>query len=103
MKNRREFLQLYLTTSDSQRKALLNSISKEHLKVLSEIVHNIVKGTVILNVEQKQNLRKYKTLLLVLGERKTTALRKKKALLRGRIAVLFVLRAIEKTLRFIWK
>ena len=43
------FLQLLRTTKKDQRKALINTIDKSQLKALSEIVHNVIKGTIDLS------------------------------------------------------
>lgn len=43
------FLQLLRTTKKEQRKALLNTIDKSQLKVLNEIAHNVIKGTIDLS------------------------------------------------------
>ena len=70
------FIELLRTTRKLQRQALLRTIDKSQLKALSEIVHNVIKGSVILSPSYKNRLKKYKRVLSVL-ERKSTKRRDK--------------------------
>ena len=63
------FLELLRTTRKLQRQALLRNIDKSQLKALSEIAHNVIKGSVIMSPSDKNRLKKYKKVLSVLGRK----------------------------------
>ena len=48
------FLELLRTTRKLQIQALLRTIVKSQLKALSEIAHNVIKGSVILSPSDKK-------------------------------------------------
>jgi len=50
---------------------LLRNIDKSQLKALSEIAHNVIKGSVIMSPSDKNRLKKYKKVLSVLGRKST--------------------------------
>jgi len=74
------YLQLLQSTSTLRRKALLTTITKPQLKALCEITHNVLKGTVELSPSEKKTLKRYKKILTLLGEKKSTRREKLKAL-----------------------
>ena len=62
------FLELLRTTRKLQRQTLLRTIDKLQLKALSEIAHNVIKGSVILSPSDKNRMKKNKKVLSVLGK-----------------------------------
>ena len=74
------FLELLRTTRKLQRQALLRTIVKSQLKALSEIAHNVIKGSVILSPSDKNRLKKCMRVLSVLGRKLTKRRDKLKAL-----------------------
>jgi Zn-dependent oligopeptidase len=60
------FLELLRTTRKLQRQALLRTIDQSQLKALSEIIHNVIKGSIILSPSDKNRLKKYKKVLSTL-------------------------------------
>jgi Zn-dependent oligopeptidase len=74
------FLEVLCTTRKLQRQALLRTIDKSQLKALSEIIHNVIKGSIILSPSDKNRLKKYKKVLSVLGRMSTKRRDKLKAL-----------------------
>jgi hypothetical protein len=54
LEQQNHFLELLRTTRRLQRQALLRTIVKSQLKPLSEIAHNVIKGSVILSPSDKK-------------------------------------------------
>jgi hypothetical protein len=94
VEDNRHFLCLISSTTISQRKALLNSITKPQLKAVSEIVHNVIRGTVPLTY-----LEKSKT-LLIHGRKKSTKREKMRVLQRTPNVLVIVL---NKAISLLWK
>ncbi len=70
IRRERHFLSLLTKTTQKQRRALLNTITRDQLKAISEIVHNINKSNIILSEDQKRKLRKKRRLIYVLGQKR---------------------------------
>ena len=96
----RHFLCLISSTTISQRKALLNSITKPQLKAVSEIVHNVIRGTVPLTYLEKSELNKYKKTLLIHGRKKSIKREKLRVLQRTPNVLVIVL---NKAISLLWK
>jgi len=92
VEDNRHFLCLISSTTISQRKALLNSITQSQLKAVSEIVHNVIRGTVPLTYLEKSELKKYKKTLLILGRKKSTKREKLRVLQRTPNVLVIVLK-----------
>ena len=80
IKEQRHFLQLLIQTTPAQRKALLQTITKQQLRVLSEITLNILKFKIKLTTSQKSYLKRHKRVLYLLGNRKTGYQQKREAI-----------------------
>ena len=65
----RHFLLLFVQTTPSQRKALLQTITRQQLRALSQIAHNIVKSMIQLTATEKKTLKRERRLLHILGDR----------------------------------
>ena len=100
VEDNRHFLCLISSTTISQRKALLNSITKPQLKAVSEIVHNVIRGTVPLTYLEKSELNKYKKTLLIHGRKKSTKREKLRVLQRTPSVLVIVL---NKAISLLWK
>lgn len=57
------FLQLLHTTNAKQRKVLLQTVTKEQLKALCEVIWNVYKGTVPVGDRYVKKLTPYKTII----------------------------------------
>ena len=70
--------------SQKQRKELFRTASKEQIHALCECAFNILRKNVPLSSEQLKTLRKpkYKKTVYVLGDRKASLSKKKKALIK---------------------
>ncbi len=92
------FQLLSTTTSRIQRRILLDTITKEQLRALVEIVVNLLRGVLPITPSRKADLGKHKNLLRTIGD-KSVSLRKKRRLLcrRGHV-VAILLKAVEPAL-----
>ena len=90
------FLELFRTTNTLQRKGLLKTIDKPQLK--ATIAHNIIKGSVTLNPNDKNKLKKYKKILSILGKKTSTRRAKLQVLQRGTSAILHLLNVVDHRL-----
>ena len=81
--SQRPFLELFLQARLSQRKVLLQTVSDVQTKAISEIVHNVLKGNVPVTTEQQRVLRKYRTLLYTVGDKKIALSQKRRVIISG--------------------
>ena len=88
------FLELLGTTRKLQRQALLRTIDKSQLKALSEIIHNVIKGSIILSPSDKNRLKKYKV-LSVLGRMSTNRRDKLQALQSKTTTIVHLLNVVS--------
>lgn len=72
LESQRPFLELLRICGKKQRKALLKSIEKKQLQALSEIVHNVIRGTIVLTTSEKKVLKRYRKSLNKLGRKRAT-------------------------------
>lgn len=91
LENQVHFLELLRTAKKDQRKSLLKTINKLQLKALSEIAHNVIKGTIVLSSDDKIKLRGYKKILTTLGRKSSTQRDRLSSLQRGSTAVVHLL------------
>jgi hypothetical protein len=95
LEQQNHFLELLCTTRRLQRQALLRTIDKSQLKALSEIAHNVIKGSVILSPSDKNRPKKYKRMLSVLGRKSTKRRDKLKALQNKTTAIVHLLNVVN--------
>lgn len=88
------FLELLRTCGRTQGQALLSTIDKSQLRALSEIAHNVIKGTIVLDVNQKKKLKRYKRIITRLGKKKNSVKDRRRALEKGLAAVVLLLRIV---------
>ena len=89
------FLELLCTTRKLQRQVLLRTIDKSQLKALSEVTHNVIKGSVILSPSDKNRLKKYKKVLSVLVRKSTKRRDKLKALQSKTTVIVHLLNVVS--------
>ena len=100
IKKQTSFLRLFIeTSSNQQRKALLNTVTDDQLKALTEITYNLLQDSIPVTAAQKKKLRTYKRLLVLLGDPKTSPKKKKRALCRQTKGITLLLRTVEPTLK----
>jgi hypothetical protein len=74
------FLQLLKSSKPRERKVLLSGAENAIVKLLSEIVYNLLHGNVPLNSYKIQRLRRHKQTLYTLSDRSVTLNRKRNIL-----------------------
>jgi len=99
MKKQIFFLYTLMNTSKEQRKAMLDTISNEQLKALTEVTHNIAQGTIPLTEAHKRTLRQHKGFVRILGDIRVPLTKKREALCRKGAIVVVLLKAAEPRLR----
>lgn len=87
------------TPSRGQRKALLNSATKEQVLALSEIAHNLLQGNIQLGVESKSRLRKFKSLYRRLGQIKSSISARKRIICHNYLGIAKLLKIALPYLR----
>jgi hypothetical protein len=87
------------TPSTLQRKALLDTITQDQLKALTEIAVNILRGVLTITPFYYTKLKKDRKLIRIIGDTSVSLKRKRELLCRrGRVIVL-LLKAVEQTLK----
>ena len=92
----RHFLKIFFQTTSTQRKALLQTITKRQHTALSQIVHNITKFRIKLSPSEKALLKRERRLLYILGDR-TMGYFRKSEILRGKQRFVYTLLKIAFT------
>ena len=77
IRQQRHFLHLFVQTTPIQRKVLLQTVTKDQMKALSQIAHNIIKGTVALGAAERQKLKSERRLIHLLGDTRLGFVHKK--------------------------
>ena len=100
LKKHQAFLQLLSEKiSVQQRRAILQTTTPEQIKVLSEIAANVVNGSLILPNASIRKLVRYKPLVQLLSDRKTSLSRKKEALKKQSLGLVTLLQVVTPALR----
>jgi len=100
MKKNVWYLHLLMTTSSTaQRRALLDTITNEQLKSLTEVTHNLLQGSIPMTETQKRNLRKHKSFLRILGHPKASFSQKREELCQKGAVVVTLLKIAAPQLR----
>ena len=81
MKHNLDLLRVLARSSPKQRKAILQTCHVDLIKCLAEISLNVLQGVVPINPSQKKKLKRFKSLLRALADRKVS-LKQKKAKLQ---------------------
>ena len=92
----RHFLKLFVQTSSTQRKGLLQTITKRQLRALSQIGHNCITFRIKLNPTEKALLKRERRLLYILGDI-TFGYKRKKETNRGKQRFVYNLLKIALT------
>ena len=85
--------------SPTQKKLLLQSVTPEQLKVLTEIFYNLLHSDFPLSKQQLQSLRKHKKVLRFLGNKSNSTLRKKRLLKKSLTVIDLVLKIVGPLLK----
>lgn len=100
MKRQIWYLQLLMTTASSgQRKALLDTITNDQLRALTELTHNLLQGNIPLTESYKSKLRKHKEFLAILGDIRVPFNKKRDTLCRKGAVITLLLNASAAQLK----
>lgn len=80
VRKQRHFLQLLAQTTPKQRKQLLKTVTRDQLRAIAQIAHNIIRSIIVLSPADKDKLKRHRRLIHLLGNRKIGYDRKKSAL-----------------------
>ena len=80
IKQQRHFLYLVTNTTANQRKALLETITSQQLRALSQIAYNIIRFKGKLTPTEKASFRCQRRFIYLLGDRNTGFVKKKEAI-----------------------
>ena len=100
LKKHASFFQLLsTTTSKLQKKVLLDTITQDQLKALTEITINLLKGNIPVTPIYKSKLKRYKKLYFLIANSSVSAKTKKRALCRQGQAISLLLKSVETVLK----
>lgn len=77
VRKQRHFILLLSHTTPKQRKQLLKTITRDQLKAISQIAHNIIKSVIVLSSSDRDKLIKHKRFIHLIGNRKLGFSKKK--------------------------
>lgn len=95
LKKNKTYLRLLLEAHKAQQKALLRTINVEQLKTIGEIALNILGGVVPLTPSQKKALTRYRNIVRLLADKKTSQRKKKISLEKNIKALKILLKVVE--------
>ena len=93
-----DFLRLFLSTSENQRRAFIKTIQKTQLSAIVQIVYNVLMGTRELSEGDKTSLRKHKTIIRRFVSQKLSIKERKKLLLKYSSRFIKILNVVRKEL-----
>ena len=77
LKEQAAFLHFFPKATKVQQKFLLQHITKEQLQALTEVIYNLLKGSITLTKDEKKTLKRWATELRAIGNPKTGLKRKR--------------------------
>lgn len=95
----RHFILLMIEGSEVQAKALLQSINKQQVAAISEIIHNLLQGNLSLSSSLKAYLQKRKTLLRTVGSKKCSVEERLAVIIRNKLLFIKIVRSLGKQLK----
>lgn len=96
------FVGLLLHADKSQQRALLRTISKNQMRVLVEVIYNVLHGYGNITEKDKIYLKKYQSVIRRLVDKHTAARKRKNLLLKYFAIFRKLLQAIEKNITIQW-
>ena len=91
MKHNIDLLRVLARSSPKQRKAIIKTCHVDLIKCLAEISLNVLQGVVPINPSQKKKLKRFRSLLRVLADKKVSIKTKKQKLEQSRGSLLGLL------------
>ena len=93
MKRQQHLLKLFASTTSKQGKVLLQTITREQLKAVSQIAHNVLQFTIRLRPEVRDKLKRKKQTVHILGSKKAGYKGKKRAVVSKQRLVCIIIKA----------
>lgn len=97
------FIGLLLNTDRRQKRVLLQTISKQQLRALIEIIYNVLQGYGNITEKDKSYLEKYRSIIRLLVDKNISSLRRKKLLIKYFFIVHRLLKVIQKHIVIQWQ
>ena len=97
------FIGLLLNTDKRQRRVLLQSISKQQLRAVIEIIYNVLQGYGNITEKDKKYLEKYRSVIRRLVDKRISSLSRKKLLIKYFFIVHRLLQVIQKHIAIQWQ
>lgn len=94
---------LLLNTDKRQRRVLLQSISKQQLRAVIEIIYNVLQGYGNITEKDKKYLEKYRSVIRRLVDKRISSLSRKKLLIKFIFIVHRLLKVIQKHIVIQWQ
>lgn len=82
MRDNSAFLQLLINCHKKQRRAILQTLSERQLRVLSEIILNLLRGNIPISSKEKRKLFRKRRALYQLASKRVSSKDKKKILVQ---------------------
>lgn len=92
------FLKFFLTANTLQKKVMLQNVSLQQTKALSEIAVNLLNDTVDLPAQTKMQLKRYKKVYRLIGSRRTSLKNKQNVLRSSYRAITLMLQGFRSHL-----
>ena len=92
------FQLLMTTTSKLQRRQLLETITNDQLRALTEIVVNLLQSVLPLTPSNRNKLKKHRQVIRQLGDRTISLKKKKELLCRQGSVITLLLKSVEPAL-----
>ena len=80
LKDNADFLRVLAKSTLKLRRAILKCCHSELIKTICEVTLNVLKGVVPIDEKQKKKLRRYKTVLRTLADKKVSIKKKRESL-----------------------
>lgn len=93
LKKEAPFLQYFVKLSDSEKKSISKHLTKSQTSAISQILFNAIKGTFQLNKSQISELKRYRTSLYTIADKKTSLQLKRNLVSRRIRQVTLILKA----------
>ena len=91
VRKQRHFIILLSDTTPKQRNQLIRTITRDQLKAISQIAHNIIKFIIVLSSSEKAKLKRHKRFIHLIGSKKLGFIKKKGAIFHHQRAILTLL------------
>ena len=94
------YLQLLMNTaSKQQRKQLLDTITNDQLRALTEVIVNLLQSILPIATSHKPKLKRHRIIIRQLGDTEISSKKKRELLCKHGVVIANLLKAVEPALR----